>query len=130
VIVPSDGPQQVVALRVHVVARTWTWLGSGMCASNTSRASGISAGCATQVPSWPAVTSRSLSARTRASAASLAASSPLDRDLRGHAAHRVRAAAVAGLDQQLGVGAQERLHHRHLAALGQHPVAVPAKVLM
>ena len=40
-----------------------------MRASNTSRASGISAGCATQVPSWPAVTSRNLSARTRANAA-------------------------------------------------------------
>ena len=44
-----------------------------------------------------------------------------DRDLRRHAAHRVRAAPVAGLDQQLGVGAQERLGHHHLRALGQHP---------
>ena len=37
-------------------------------------------------------------------AASLAAGIVLDGDLRRHAAHRVDAAAVAGLDQQLGVG--------------------------
>ena len=45
--------------------------------SQTGWATGISAGCATQVPSWPALTSRSLSARTRASACSFAAGSPL-----------------------------------------------------
>ena len=40
------------------------WLGVGMCSSNTALAMGMSAGCATQVPSWPSVTSRSLSALT------------------------------------------------------------------
>ena len=38
-------------------------------------ATGTRAGCATQVPSWPSVASRSLSARTLASAASLASGS-------------------------------------------------------
>ncbi|MNN92658.1 hypothetical protein D3C81_2109710 [compost metagenome] len=46
-----------------------------MCSSKIACATGISAGWATQVPSWPAVTSRSLSARTRAIACSLAAAS-------------------------------------------------------
>ena len=36
-----------------------------------------------------------------------------------HAAHRVRAAAVARLDQQLRVGAHERHGHRHLRAVRQ-----------
>ena len=52
-----------------------------------------------------------------------------DRDLRGHAAHGVGAALVAGLDQQFGIRAQERLRHRHLATLGQHLVAVGAERL-
>src|SRR6185312_2269748 len=63
---------------------TWTsarslpsWLGVGMYRSKISCATGTSAGWATQVPSWPALTSRSLSARTLSSAASFAASSPL-----------------------------------------------------
>src|SRR5690606_37110300 len=46
----------------------------------------------------------------------------VDRNLRRHPAHRVRTAAVAGVDQQLGIGAQERLVHADLAALGQDPV--------
>ncbi len=46
----------------------------------------------------------------------------LDRDLRRHAAHREGAAAVAGLHQQGGVGAEERLAHHHLAAVGQDVV--------
>ena len=41
-------------------------------------------------------------------------------DERGHAAHRMRAAAVARLHQQLRVGAHERHGHRHLRAIGQH----------
>ena len=102
---------------------------AGMCASKISRASGISAGCATQVPSWPALTSRSLSARTRASARCVGRVVAGDRDLRRHAAHRVRAAAVAGLDQQFRIRLQERLRHRHLAALGQHLVAMRAEGL-
>mmetsp|Transcript_19617 Transcript_19617/g.49853 ORF Transcript_19617/g.49853 Transcript_19617/m.49853 type:complete len:249 (-) Transcript_19617:984-1730(-) len=53
--------------------RTCSWLGCGMCLSNTSSATLTRSGCATQVPSWPALASRSLSARTLASAASLAA---------------------------------------------------------
>ena len=41
-------------------------------------------------------------------------------DERGHAADRVRAAGVAGLDEQLRVGAHERHGHRHLRPVGQH----------
>ena len=41
------------------------------------------------------------------------------RDQRGHAAHRVRAAPVAGLDQQLAVGLHERHGHLHVVAVGQ-----------
>ena len=47
----------------------------------------------------------------------------LDRDLRGHAAHRVRAAAVAGLDEQQRVSAHERRGHRHLRAVGETEIA-------
>ena len=43
----------------------------------------------------------------------------LDRDLRGHAAHREGAAAVAGLDQQQRIGVEERLAHRHHRAVGR-----------
>ena len=50
-------------------------------------------------------------------------------DLRRHAAHRVGAAGVAGLDQQLGVGAHERDGHRHLDAVGQHEVRPGAEAL-
>ena len=41
-------------------------------------------------------------------------------DERRHAADRVRAALVAGPDQQLGVRAHERHRHRHLRAVRQH----------
>ena len=44
--------------------RTKSWLGCGMCSSNTASATLTSSGCATHVPSCPARTSRSLSART------------------------------------------------------------------
>src|SRR5215472_11741648 len=52
------------------------------------------------------------------------------RDERGHAAHRVRAACVAGLDQQLGVGAHERGGHRHRVALGEDEVAATGAELL
>ena len=51
------------------------WFGVGMYWSNTALAIGTRPGCATQVPSQPSVTSRSLSARTFSIAASLAAGS-------------------------------------------------------
>ena len=44
----------------------------------------------------------------------------LDGDLRGHPAHRVDPAAMAGLDEELRVGAHVGLLHRHLAAVGEH----------
>ena len=72
------------------------------------------------MPSKPSPASRRLSARTLSIAARAASGSWRDRDLRGHAAHRVRAAAVAGLDQQLGVGAHERHRHRHVVAVREH----------
>ena len=53
----------------------------------------------------------------------------LDRDLRGHAPHRVRAAPVAGLHEQLRVGAQERLLHGDLASIGHHERGVSAQRL-
>ncbi len=45
------------------------------------------------------------------------------RDERRHAADRVRAALVTRAHEQLGVRAHERHGHRHLDAVGQHPVA-------
>ena len=53
----------------------------------------------------------------------------LDRDLRRHAAHREGAAAVAGLDQQLRVRAQEVRRHRHLLAVRQHEIRPAAEFL-
>ena len=41
-----------------------------------------------------------------------------DRDLRRHAAHRVRAAAMAGLDQQFRIGLQEGLGHADELTVG------------
>ena len=49
---------------------------------------------------------------------------------RGHAAHRVGPAAVAGLDQQFGVGAHERSGHRDRVALGQDELAAPGAELL
>ncbi len=43
-------------------------------------------------------------------------------DERGHPAHRLRAAAVAGLDEELGVRSHERHRHGDLHAVGQHLV--------
>ena len=45
------------------------------------------------------------------------------RDERRHPADRVRTAPVARADEQLRVRAHERHGHRHLDAVGQHPVA-------
>ncbi len=52
------------------------------------------------------------------------------RDERGHPAHGVRAPAVAGLHQQLGVGAHERCCHGDRIALGQHELAPPGAELL
>jgi hypothetical protein len=56
-----------------IAGRTKTWFAVGICSSNTSIAMEASPGCATQVPSCPANTSRSLSARTLERALSFAA---------------------------------------------------------
>ncbi len=53
----------------------------------------------------------------------------LDRDLRGHPAHRVDVAAVAGLDQELRVALQEVRGHRDQRAVGEAEVAVAAQLL-
>src|SRR5262249_13199005 len=47
----------------------------------------------------------------------------LDRNLRGHPAHRVSATAMAGLHQQLAIGAQEGTRHRDQPAIGEYEVA-------
>ena len=49
--------------------------GVGISLSKISIATGTSPGCATQVPSWPFFTSRSLSARTLANTSSFFAAS-------------------------------------------------------
>ena len=66
---------------------------------------------------------------TFAIASSFAAASFLIGNLRGHAAHRVRVAPVAGLDQQQRVGAHEGRRHRDLRAVGEAEVAVAAELL-
>ena len=74
---------------------------------------------------WIAMTSQKRkvqATRTLARAASLALRVVLDGDLRGHAAHGVDAAAVAGLDQQQAVRAHARLRHRY------HAPAVIARI--
>ena len=50
-------------------------------------------------------------------------------DERGHSAHRVRATAVAGLDEQLAVGAHERDGHGHGRAVGEHELGAVAELL-
>ena len=72
------------------------------------------------VPSKPAPPRAPCPTRTASKARSAASSSVRLGITARHAAHRVGAAAVAGLDQQLGVGAHERHGHRHLRAVGQH----------
>ena len=51
------------------------------------------------------------------------------RDERRHAADGVRAALVARLHQQLGVGAHERRRHRHVDAVGQHELRMVPQLL-
>ena len=51
------------------------------------------------------------------------------RDERRHPADRVRAAPVAGADEQLGVRAHERDGHRHLRAVGEQRVLVRPELL-
>ena len=98
-----------------------TWFGrSPRTRSKISIATGTRSGCATQVPSKPWPASRSLSSRTFASAAAFTSAIAAGGDEGGHAAHRVRAARVAGLDEQLRVGAHERDGHRHGRAVGEH----------
>ncbi len=73
--------------------------------------------------------SRSLSSRTFARARSLTSGSRRDGDERRHAADGVRAAPVAGLHEQLGVGAHERDGHRDLGAVGQDHVGPRPELL-
>src|SRR6266705_3442755 len=81
-----------------------SWLGAEpSAASNTSLQSGTRSGCATQEPSKPSADSRVLSSR---------------------------AAAVAGLHQQFGVGAHERRRHGHRVALGQHELTAAGAELL
>ncbi len=53
----------------------------------------------------------------------------LDGNLRGHAAHGVRAALVADADARQGVGAHERHGHGHLAAVGHQELGLLAQLL-
>ena len=53
----------------------------------------------------------------------------LDGHLRGHAAHGVNLAAMAGLDQQLRIRLQEMPVHGHFAAIGQHEAGMVAEFL-
>ena len=52
-----------------------------------------------------------------------------DGDLRGHASHGMDSAAMAGVDEQLDIGAQERLLHGDGAAVGQHKVRTASEFL-
>ena len=52
-----------------------------------------------------------------------------DRDLRRHPAHRMDLAAVAGLDQELAVAAQEMRGHCDLPAIGHHAIRVLGEFL-
>src|SRR5207248_8058114 len=47
----------------------------------------------------------------------------------GHTAHRERAALVARLDQQLGIGAHERDSHGHLNAIGEDELGAAVEFL-
>ncbi len=53
----------------------------------------------------------------------------LDRDLRRHPAHRMRAAAVAGVDQPQRIRREERLIHGHRRAIGGQPLGVATNAL-
>ncbi len=98
--------------------------------SNTSWHTGTRSGCATQEPSNPSPASRVLSSRTFRKRNLVHLGVAPGRDERGHAAHRERAALVAGLHEQLGVGAHQRRGHRDGVALGQHEVPAPGAELL
>ena len=100
-----------------------------MTASKASRAIGTRPGCATQVPSWPSLASRSLSARTFASASSLATGSFLIGIWAAMPPIAWASRRVAGLDRQQRVGPHEVGRHRHQGAVGQHEVRVAAELL-
>ncbi len=53
----------------------------------------------------------------------------LDGDLRGHAAHGVNAAAVAGLDEELHIALEEVALHGDLRAIGQDETGEVAELL-
>ena len=75
--VPWGTREQIVARDVHVVAlHVELVLALHVRVEDLAR-DGTRPGCATHVPSWPFVTSRSLSARTFASASSFFAASSL-----------------------------------------------------
>ncbi len=77
-------------------------------ASNSACATDTRSGWATQVPSKPSPASRSLSSRTSRQGSFRHLRLPPVRDEGAHAADGMRATSMAGLDQQLGVGAHER----------------------
>ena len=127
---------RAVRNRQESAAVTWTssrsrssWLGPGIRSLKTSSAIGTRPGWATQVPSWPSPASRSLSSRTLAEGQGVGLGVVLDRDLRGHASHRVGAAAVAGLDRKLRVRPHEMRGHRHQRPVGQHELGPVAELL-
>src|SRR5690349_180228 len=107
-----------------------SWLGrSPSAASKTSLHNATRSGWATQEPSKPSPDSRVLSSRTLASAVAVTSGS---RRFGMNAAIPpiARAPAVAGLDQQLGVGAHERRRHRDRVALGQDELPAPGPELL
>jgi len=53
----------------------------------------------------------------------------LDGNLRGHAAHRVNAAPMAGLDQQLDVDFEKVPRHGDLRAIRQHELRIVPEFL-
>ena len=100
-----------------------------MCASKISLATGTRPGCATQVPSCPAFTSRSLSCRTFSSAFSLAAGS----FLMGICAAMPPMAWMPRRWQvwisRSHIGLQEMPVHGDHGAVGQHEVGPVAEFL-
>ena len=99
---PGSDIEQMLAVTLDIVALAFFLIRS----SPSTRVEHLGrdrhqTGCATQVPSNPAPASRSLSSLTLAKAISLTSGRRGLGMKRRHAADRVRAAFVAGLDQQL-----------------------------
>jgi hypothetical protein len=90
----------------------------------------IRSGWATQVPSKPLPASRSLSSRTLRRARSVTSGVAPVGDEGRHAADRVGAAPVAGLDQQVGVGAMKGTFIVTCGAVRQHHVGRAWNFLM